>query len=58
VCRFIASYAPEAAYCTRNNLPARTLVKGHNTLGKPREKRCRRVRPKWSAPAEESREAP
>jgi hypothetical protein len=53
-CCFVSNYAPEAANRTGNNLPARTLTKRHNTDGKPREKRCRRIRPKWSASDQET----
>src|SRR6266513_4267068 len=53
-CCFVATGAPEAANRTGNNLPAWTLTKRHNTDGKPREKRCRRIRQKWSASDQET----
>src|SRR5581483_4646961 len=53
-CCFVATGAPEAPNRTGNNLPARTLTKRHDTDGKLREKRCRRIRPKWSASDQEA----
>jgi predicted GNAT family acetyltransferase len=55
-CCFVAGYAPEAANRAGDNLAARPLAERHNTDGEPREKRCRRIRPKWSASAQETRE--
>src|SRR4051794_7436097 len=53
-CCFVAEGAPEAANRTSDNLPARTLTKRHNTGGKAREKRCRRIRPKCPASDQET----
>src|ERR671935_81555 len=45
---------PRASTAAGTHLPARTLTKVYNTDGKRREKRCRRIRPKWSASDQET----